>query len=65
MSYIIYLIHTTIGYLILCFFPLLGLKSFLFFLVTFIITVVIAYFFTAKIERPIHKILRKMNKHNI
>ena len=65
MSYIIYLIHTTIGYLILCFFPLLGLKSFLFFLVTFIITVVVAYFFTAKIERPIHKILRKMSKHNI
>ena len=52
MSYIVYLIHTTIG---MCFWWNYKERSFLFFLITFIITVFISYIWVILFERPLQK----------
>lgn len=58
MSYLIYLLHTTIGYLIIVFIPALEVRGFYYFCAAYFITLMVAYIFVAYIERPIRNSFR-------
>lgn len=59
MSYLVYLFHTTIGYLLLSLWSGLAIKGLAFFLAVFALTCAISYFLVRFYERPIQSILKK------
>lgn len=58
MSYIVYLMHTTFGYILLAVWPELPIKSLNFFIATFFITCGVSYVITIYFERPIQRYLK-------
>ena len=60
MSYLVYLLHTTVGYLILIYIPALKIRDFYYFCVAYIITLIISFIFVFFLERPLRNSL-KMN----
>lgn len=54
MSYIVYLLHTTIGYFLIANYKFDEQRDFRFFLYTYILTCIISLLFVILIERPIH-----------
>ena len=60
MSYIVYLLHTTIGYFLLISAPNILPKSFNFFALSFIFTCAISYFLVKYYEGPLQRMLKSM-----
>lgn len=52
MSYLVYLLHTTVG---MCFFYYFGERSFIFFLCAFVVTCLVSYLVIEFYERPIQR----------
>jgi peptidoglycan/LPS O-acetylase OafA/YrhL len=55
MSYMVYLLHTTIGYFLIASYKFEEPRNFIFFLYTYIFTCIISFLFIIIIERPVQK----------
>lgn len=54
MSYLIYLLHTTVGYVLIIYCKEIEIKSFIFFIISYIITLILSFLYVIGIDKMIN-----------